>query len=399
MQARWLLPFTAAAIASFGVVGADARWYCAVGAIVAHGHLPSSLPFATAPTHWHDATALGQLVFHAAGTGRGLVVLQALAAGIGFATLRSLPVGLLVAAGSLPTLLITRSSLFSLALFPLLLLLLERGERLWLAVPLIALWANLYGGALVGWALLAVYVVLAARRAWPVLAAATVALCATPVLWETPSYYAGVAGNEAAKQGAGLWAGLSLNAFDAMLVVVAVALIVAGARSFRLWEAVACAGLALATVHAARLGVWLLFVAAHPAARAAASRWVVPRAALVVPVALIPVGLALSAREDAGALARVAADSNRPVLADAIAAEQVAALGGRVWVANPLDAFARADQRLYLDWLRGRGDAAVEHARLVLVLRHSDVGRASERDRRLRVVTRNDRYALYRVAR
>ena len=52
-----------------------------------------------------------------------------------------------------PALLVVRSQLFSLALFPLLVLLL-RGEarapsrRIWLLVPLVALWSNLHGGVL-----------------------------------------------------------------------------------------------------------------------------------------------------------------------------------------------------------------------------------------------------------
>ena len=60
-----------------------------------------------------------------------------------------------------------------------------------------------------------------------------------------------------------------------------------------------------------------------------------------------------------------------PILAEAIPAEQVALAGGRVWMSNPLDAFSHRDQRLYLDWLAGRasGDAALEHARVVLVSR------------------------------
>jgi hypothetical protein len=62
-----------------------------------------------------------------------------------------------------------------------------------------------------------------------------------------------------------------------------------------------------------------------------------------------------------------------PILAESVPAEQVAYAGGTVWMANPLDAFPHRDQRLYLDWLQGRpaGDAALERARVVLVLRGS----------------------------
>ena len=59
-----------------------------------------------------------------------------------------------------------------------------------------------------------------------------------------------------------------------------------------------------------------------------------------------------------------------PILADSVLAEQVALAGGRVWMSNPLDAFSRRDQRLYLDWLAGRstGDAALERTpRVVFV--------------------------------
>ena len=48
-----------------------------------------------------------------------------------------------------------------------------------------------------------------------------------------------------------------------------------------------------------------------------------------------------------------------PILADDINAEALALDGRLVWIANPLDAFALPDQRLYLDWIAGRksGDA------------------------------------------
>jgi hypothetical protein len=59
-------------------------------------------------------------------------------------------------------------------------------------------------------------------------------------------------------------------------------------------------------------------------------------------------------------------------------AEQVVLAGGRVWVANPLDAFSRADQRLWIAWLAGQpaGNAALAHVpRVVFVAR----GGAAER--------------------
>lgn len=410
MSIRWLLPLGAAVLASFARIGADARWLDAVGRLVAHGHLPGALPFATAPTAgWHDAPALGELVFHglvSLGGDRMLIVAQVLAAAIGFGALAAGieervagPVGALVALGALPSLLVTRNGLYSLALFPVLLLLLERGRRLWLAVPLIVLWANLYGGVLVGWALLAVYVAVARRRAWPVLALATVGLFATPALWHTADYYRGAISNEAAKLGVGLWSPLGLTLFDVLLVIAAALLVYAAGRQWRPWEAVAALGLAAATVHTARIGVWLLMVAAYPATRGlrmpATTR--VPRLAAVVPLIAIVAGITLWSRNDAGSLARRAAATGKPVLADAVAAEQVEALGGRVWVANPIDAFRAADQRVYLKWLDGEpeGRSAVDHAGLVLVLRGSDAAGVAAKDARLTETARTSEYVLY----
>jgi hypothetical protein len=60
----------------------------------------------------------------------------------------------------------------------------------------------------------------------------------------------------------------------------------------------------------------------------------------------------------------------RPILADGVDAEQFALDGQRVWMANPLDAFSRADQRLYLDWLDANpaGDALLHRGYPVVVV-------------------------------
>lgn len=422
-----VVPLLAAAAAAFGVVGADARWLAAVGSAIADGHLVHAVPFATAPTSgWVNAPVLGELVFHwlwALLGDRGLVLAQAVAVLAGFVTLarglrREVAVGAAAAAvlffvlvGSLPALLVARNQLFSLILFPLLLLLLEResrdpSRRIWLAVPLLALWANLHGAVLVGYALLAVYIVVARRRAFPVLLAATLALCATPELWHTPRYYASVSENEAARLGVGLWSPLGTSPADLLFVVAALALFVIAVvprlRRWYAWEAVAVVGLAAASVHAARLGTWLLFVAAYPAARSLQVRRPATVPVLVPAVlALAVVGGLVRTPFDAGsrALAKVAARSGSPVLAEPVPAEQVAVDGGTVWVANPLEAFRHSDQRLYLDWAAGkaRGSAAVSHARLVLVLRDSAAGQAAAGDSRLVALRRTSNAVLYRV--
>ena len=175
----------AGALASIGIVGGDLPWLVPLGAVVASGHVPGSVPAAAAPTAgWHDALAGAQLVvwgvYHHLG-GRGLVALQVLAAACGFGAMAfglrrqstagsALAVCVVVLAGSASAVLVARLSLFSLALFPLLVLLVQEdarapSRRIWLAVPLLAVWANLHGMVLAGLALLGVYlVVVRARR-------------------------------------------------------------------------------------------------------------------------------------------------------------------------------------------------------------------------------------------
>jgi hypothetical protein len=425
--------FAIAAIAglagSLGVIGADALWLVPLGSQVAHGHLPRSIPFATAPTGgWHDVPAAAELLFwaawHALGGGRGLVVWQSLAAAVGFGALALglrrqassgsvALVSAIVLAGSLPAVVVTGVSSFSIAFFPLLLALLESdasdpGRRIWLAVPLVVVWGNLHGAVIVGLGLLAVYLVFSRGRRDPVLsmgvlAAALVGWCLTPALWNTPSYYRGVLGNEAARRGEGLWTPLGLGGFGLLLIAAAAVLTVLAWRHVALWEAVALLGLAAATVHVARNGTWLLLVAAYPAARGLRvrelSRSVLVSTAIVcggTAVALLAYG---PGDPGSSRLAAFAARTGRPVLAQAILGQQVALAGGRVWASNPIDAFRRADQRLYLNWLQGRpgGDAALADVGYVLVDPLSAVGRRAARDPRLRFVRGAPRAALYVV--
>lgn len=419
----------AALAGSLGVIGADALWLVSLGSQVAHGRLPDSIDFATAPTSgWHDVPAAAELLFwgawHALGGGRGLVALQSLAAAVGFGALAwglrrhassgsVALVSAIVLAGSLPAAVVTGVSLFSLAFFPLLLVLLESdarepSRRIWLAVPLVAVWGNLHGGVIVGLALLAVYLAFSRGRRDPllsvgVLGAALVGWCLTPALWHTPSYYRGVLGNEAARRGEGLWTPLGLGGFGLLLIGAAVVLGVLAWRRMALWEAVALVGLAAATVHVARNGTWLLFVAAYPAARGL-HLGELPRRALVgtgVVCSAAAGALLANGPSDPGStpLAAAAARTGRPVLAQAILGQQVALAGGRVWASNPIDAFRRADQRLYLDWLQGRpgGDAALRDVAYVLVDPRSAVGRRAARDPRLHFVSGTRQAALYVV--
>jgi hypothetical protein len=425
-----------AALAGFcgalGVFGADALWLVVLGGRVVHGVLPGSIPYASAPSAgWHDVPAGAEVVFwslyHAFGGLRGLVVAQAVAAATGFGLLAqglrressaaaTLVVSSLVLFGSLTSAVVVSVSLFSLVLFPLLLGLLESesrasSRRIWLAVPLLALWGNLHGEVLAGWGLLACYVVFERGRRHPwssaaLLGAATAALGANPALWDTPRYYWGVLHSAVARQGTGLWAPLGSGALDVVLLAVATILVVislAGGIRVRLWEAVALVGLAAATVHVARSGTWLLFLAAYPAARALRlgdPRWRLLALAAAA-LAAAALGLLAVGPADPGSssLALRAARTGRPVLAEALLGEQVALAGGRVWVENPIDAFRASDQTLYLDWLDGKpgGAAAVTHAAYVLVAPGSRPAVLAEHDAQLERVAASSGGVLYRV--
>jgi hypothetical protein len=69
-----------------------------------------------------------------------------------------------------------------------------------------------------------------------------------------------------------------------------------------------------------------------------------------------------------------------------------------VWIANPLDAFARRDQRLYLDWLDGSpaGDSLLRQAGpVVLVARGSGTELRLARDASFRRIARDSQAVLY----
>ena len=121
------------------------------------------------------------------------------------------------------------------------------------------------------------------------------------------------------------------------------------------------------TVRAARDGVWLMFLLVAPAvsrSRAAADS-TAPAVASALgtgsspserrshsccspPHPRVPPRDGVS-RAIVATAVRLAA--GRPILADAMPAEQVALAGGRIWAGNPLDAFSQATQAAYLDFI------------------------------------------------
>jgi hypothetical protein len=438
----WLAAaFGCAACALASQIGADARWLAAIGAAIARtGSLPHSIPYAAAPAApWHDAPALGQLAFHAlnaAGGDRALVLAQVAAAAcalafvsldLGRARVRDGAGAAVLAAlllGAPGTFLVVRAQLFSLALFPLLVLLLRvearvPSRRIWLAVPLLALWANLHGGVLLGYAVLGAYLVLersrtSLRTAAAVLAAGGAALFATPTLLHSAGYYGAVLHGGAATGRYGMWGPLSFREpLDLLFVAVAAPLVaLALRRRPRAWELVALLALAAMSVEARRNGIWLLLFAAVPAAAsfggAEGTRTLLRRPlALVcacVPLALLAFGLARPPAAGGAGNALVARAVHEahgtPILADALDAEQLALRGARIWIGNPLEAFDRSAQRSYIEWLRGRipAESVTRNVRVVLVLRDSETQRRLAADRRFREIGRDDRAVLYRRA-
>src|SRR5438874_10014109 len=285
-----------ASAAVAGTIGADTRWLPALGRIIVNrGEIPDGIPYATAPSAgWHNVPVLAELILRgltSAAGDRGLLLAQVVAVAAALAILAwdlrrsgaddlgGALVIIVVVVGALPVLIIARSQLFSLLLFPVLIALLRAEARspslrVWLLPPLLALWSNLHGAVLIGLAVAAAYLIFGRGRRQPYMAGAVLitsalAVCTTPALQHTPDYYRGLVGNEAARRGEGLWAPLSLTSgFDLLLLAAAIVLLVLAIRARPpLWEIIALIGLAAITVKTARSGVWLLFFAAAPAAR------------------------------------------------------------------------------------------------------------------------------------
>jgi hypothetical protein len=418
------------------VQAADGPWLAELGRTIARGGgIPDGVPYASAASRgWPNVPVLGELAFALFATlgSRGLQIAQVAAvagtlalllrdARRGGAQERGVAIALLLLAPAcFGPIVAIRGQLFSLPLFAACALLLRAetrapSRRIWLLVPLLALWGNLHGAVLTGAAVAGAYLVFERGRRRPgesvaVMLASALALFANPALWETPSYVLGVLHNQAARQAIGLWAPLSPNDWMDVAFMLAAAVLLAGAvRSRpRVWEFVALGGLALLTLHASRGGVWLALFAVPLAASGLGGRArSEPLPRLAKPLALgllvaVLLGLAhgpLPSGASPRTIQRTLALAHgTPVLAEDLLAEQVADAGGRVWVSNPIDAFSTPDQRVYVHWLRGLpdGDAALAHApRVVLVRNGGKAARRLHRDAAFRQVTSDVRTVLY----
>jgi hypothetical protein len=415
----------ASGLAAFaGLEGGDLRWAAALGdAIVRLRHIPAGLPFSSARTaSWPNVPVVSELVLgrmHHVFGDRGFVVAQVTAVALTFDLLRRAMVArgarpggaalslVLVFAGAFPAFVIIRLQLFSLAPFAVLIVVLTRpsqSRRALAALPvLFCVWSNLHGAVLVGLAVLGIYALAHLRtERMPILVAAgsAFAVCLTPALWRTPAYYYGVATSVAARRGVELWAPLSLHSglddvFLAAAVVLAGAAVAGGIQR---WEAATSCLLALATVHTARTGVWLLMLVSIPAAsglsrlRARRLRSTAAVAATGLGASLVLAGLVRGPQQTAATSVLLhrarAAAVGTPIVAEGAIGEQLALAGATIWVGDPLDAYTRRDQRTYLDWADGKpsGDRALSHApRVVVTSRRSS---AAER------LARNDRFRI-----
>ncbi len=86
------------------------------------------------------------------------------------------------------------------------------------------------------------------------------------------------------------------------------------------------------------------------------------------------------------------------MIADSLLSEQLVLAGGRVRIANPIDAFSRADQKLWIAWLAGRpeGDALLAHVpRVVLVSPNGPAARRIARNPGFRLDLQDPRAAVY----
>ncbi len=435
----WLaVALGAGACALLGRIGGDARWLAVLGrTILSQGSIPTGVPYAASPSvDWVNVPVLGEIVFHAlqwVGGDRGLLLAQLVAVtaaltllalsmrAFGASDAASALVLMLVFFGAVPSFIIVRAQLFSLVLFCATLLLLRAeartpSRRVWLLVPLIAIWGNLHGAVLVGLAIAAAYLVLERLRREPVVAGSVLIACGaalfiTPAFAKSGSYYLGVLKSEAAQHGEEMWAPLSLHKpFDVLFILLAIPLLVFAYRSgLRIWEFVCVAAFAAMTLQAGRNAIWLLCFIAAPAAHGLGKRFLrdftVSLRPLVLcaaaPAAFLAIGVLQAPHRDGagervrGEAARLAA--GKPILADGIDAEQLALDGQRVWIANPLDAFSRRDQRRYLDWLDASpaGDALLREATAVVVARGSAPQERLERDRSFRRVAVDARAVVY----
>ena len=186
VRPRSLLRYSPALLAFIFVVADAGRWadpdlwgHLVFGRLIlTHGHLPPRDIYSYSATGlpWHDHEWLSEVVLALCWSGLGVVGLKLMKLAATAATITLLAMGaaetgapislqlivLTTGALAIAPMIQFRPQLFDFIALSALLLLLaresyRRAGRLWLAIPIFALWANLHGGFFVGLAVLAVY--------------------------------------------------------------------------------------------------------------------------------------------------------------------------------------------------------------------------------------------------
>ena len=181
-----LLRYSPAFLAFIIVVADAGRWadpdlwgHLVFGRLILmHGHLPPRdiYSYSAAGLPWHDHEWLSEVLLALCWSGLGVVGLKLMKLAATAATITLLAMGAAETGAPIPLQLVVlttgalalapmmqfRPQLFDFVALSALLLLLARDSyrragRLWLAIPMFALWANLHGGFFVGLAVLAVY--------------------------------------------------------------------------------------------------------------------------------------------------------------------------------------------------------------------------------------------------
>ncbi len=174
--------------ALLSVEAADGPWLAELGRSIAErGGIPDGVPYASAVSAgWPNVPVLGELIFALLSTvgARGVQVAQVAAVAGTLALLvrdarrlgareRALALALLLLVPAcFGPFVAIRAQLFSLPLFAVCALLLRSetrlpSNRIWLLVPLFALWGNLHGAVLTGAAVAGAYLVFERGRARP----------------------------------------------------------------------------------------------------------------------------------------------------------------------------------------------------------------------------------------
>jgi hypothetical protein len=303
-ESLWLFVLAAFALllaARLPVLVAPDTWLALVGGreIVEHG-IPrhDALSIWSAGTPWVDQQWLGQLAIYGAVTAGGLRLALLLHVGLLVVTLaavlvaarrmgaspRSTAVGgaicLLGAAGAA----VLRGQTLALPLFALLLWLLltdarAPSNRVLLTLPLLALWANLHGTALIAAVLVALRGIDSLRRrprvGLALLAGGPAALLASPYTFSVIDYYGRTIGNRSFSEFVTEWAPPSFPSDWRVFLLAAVSLWLVSRHSSLMtnYEKVVFAGLLVAAIAANRNAVWLALFCGLVLPRLADAEW------------------------------------------------------------------------------------------------------------------------------